>query len=130
MYSLSVYGAVLYLCVDHDRVVAKTEGSTNTVRVATRENKVVQDTFVFNPCKKDAEADCIMGHGGKIRIPLGVKEWKDVGPGSHVRVTFLDGFNYLAVIAYPSQIDGKDWHIFFEDGDEFDIEVQIWLFVQ
>ena len=78
-------------------------------------------SFVFYPWKKDKEACCFMGHGGLIRIPTGLEQWQAVGPGTHVRVAFDDGINYLGVIAYETA--SKDWHLFFEDDEEIDIKV-------
>jgi hypothetical protein len=95
------------------------------VRVVTPEEEDIPGTFVFYPWEKSKELGCIVGYGRDIRIPMGVKEWKDVGAGRHVRVAFDDNMNYLGVIGYATAC--KDWHVFFEDGEEISIKVSLRL---
>jgi len=91
------------------------------VRVVTDDGKAELGTFRFYPFTKDKENAWILGCGEDVRIPMSVEEWKDMGPGRHVRVTFDDGMNYLGVVAYQTVC--KHWHVFFQDDEEIEIKV-------
>ena len=90
----------------------------------------IPQTFDFYPWKKHKEWACIMGRGGNIRIPMGEDVWQDVNAGRHVRVVFDDPDqgvkHYLGVIAYETACKGG-WHVFFEDDEEIDIKVRVFL---
>ena len=103
--------------------MGKDDDDKNSVRVARIDGEMISGSFVFYPWERDKVASCIMGCDGRIRIPTGPSEWSEVGPGRHVRVNFDDGMNYLGVVAYQTAC--KDWHVFFEDGEEIDIKVCI-----
>jgi len=101
----------------------RTGEELNWVRVVTYQGDADLGTFLFYPFDKDKENAWILGCGGNVRIPMSAEEWMDMGPGRHVRVAFDDGMHYLGVIAY--QTVSKDWHVFFEDGEEFDLKVPV-----
>jgi len=103
------------------RFMERTGENGEWVRVVTDDGKAELGTFRFYPFTKDKENAWILGCGEDVRIPMSVEEWKDMGPGRHVRVTFDDGMNYLGVVAYQTVC--KHWHVFFQDDEEIEIKV-------